>query len=158
MKCVVNWIPLRIRICSRNTQPHLNVGLFLFEQTCEFAGIQFTKHFIKFVFVETNQLFNSNSKVILTRQTCAHHCSSRVAGSKRRELALYFSVRIWCIFSLLKSRGKSDLGVYMTSVLSKRMQQCNADFWRILRTNTFLNRKSALCGHILFASTKVMHT
>jgi len=26
MKCVtvVNWIPLRIRVCSRNTQPHLN--------------------------------------------------------------------------------------------------------------------------------------
>jgi len=24
MKFVVNWIPLRIRVCSRNTQPHLN--------------------------------------------------------------------------------------------------------------------------------------
>jgi len=24
MKCVVNWIPLRIRVRSRNTQPHLN--------------------------------------------------------------------------------------------------------------------------------------
>jgi len=23
MKCVVNWIPLRIRVRSRNTQPHL---------------------------------------------------------------------------------------------------------------------------------------
>ena len=25
MKCVVNWIPLRIRVRSRNTQPHLNM-------------------------------------------------------------------------------------------------------------------------------------
>jgi len=24
MRCVVNWIPLRIRVRSRNTQPHLN--------------------------------------------------------------------------------------------------------------------------------------
>ena len=27
MKCVVNWIPLRIRVRSRNTQPHLKLGL-----------------------------------------------------------------------------------------------------------------------------------
>jgi len=26
MKCVVNWIPLRIRVRSRNTQPHLNLS------------------------------------------------------------------------------------------------------------------------------------
>jgi len=26
MKCVVNWIPLRIRVRSRNTQTHLNRG------------------------------------------------------------------------------------------------------------------------------------
>jgi len=26
MKCVVNWIPLRIRARSRNTQPHLNIN------------------------------------------------------------------------------------------------------------------------------------
>jgi len=24
MKCIVKWIPLRIRVRSRNTQPHLN--------------------------------------------------------------------------------------------------------------------------------------
>jgi len=28
---------------------------------------------------------------------------------------------------------------------------------RILRPNTFLNRMSALCGRMLFASTEVMH-
>jgi len=25
MKCIVNWIPLRIRVRSRNTQPHLKM-------------------------------------------------------------------------------------------------------------------------------------
>jgi len=129
----------------------------LFEQTCEFVGIQFTMHFIEFVFVETNQLFGSNSNVILTQQTCGLR-SSRVAESTRRALAFYFSLRIWYMFLILKCRGRSDLGVCMTSVLAKRMWLRSADFWQILRPNTFLNRKSAPCGRILFASTEVMHT
>jgi len=29
MKYVVNWIPLRVRVRSRNTQPHLNVAYSL---------------------------------------------------------------------------------------------------------------------------------
>jgi len=36
------------------------------------------------------------------------------------------------------------------------MRLRNADFQRILRPNTFLNQKSAVCGRILFASTEVM--
>jgi len=36
-------------------------GLFFVERTCEFAGIQFTKYFIEFVLMETNQLFSSDS-------------------------------------------------------------------------------------------------
>jgi len=32
MKCVVNWIPLRIRLRSRNTQPNLEVGLGIFSK------------------------------------------------------------------------------------------------------------------------------
>jgi len=31
MKCVSNWIPLRIRVRSRNTQPHLKLGLDIFD-------------------------------------------------------------------------------------------------------------------------------
>jgi len=54
--------------------------------------------------------------------------------------------------------GECDLGVCMTSVLAKRIQLRSADFRRILRPNTFLNRKLALCGRFLFASTEVMHT
>jgi len=50
----------------------------LFERTCVFAWIQFAKHFIELVFVETNELVHSNSNLIMTRQTCGQH-SSRVA-------------------------------------------------------------------------------
>jgi len=50
----------------------------LFERTCVFAWIQFTRHFIELVFVQTNKLFHGNSNVIMTRQTCGQH-SSRVA-------------------------------------------------------------------------------
>jgi len=126
----------------------------LFKRTCEFCGIQFTKHFIGFFFVETNEVVRSNLNVILMRQTCGHR-SSRVAGSKRRALASYFSVRIWYMFLISIFRGKSDPSVCMTSVLAKRMR-----FRQILRLqpNTFLIRKSALRGRICFASTEVMHT
>ena len=83
-------------------------GSILLERTYEFAGIQFTKHFIEFIFVETNEVVRSNSNVILTRQTCGQR-SSRVAGSKRRALAFYFSVQIWYMFLISKFRRKSDL-------------------------------------------------
>jgi len=89
-------------------------GLSFVERTCEFARIQFTKYFIEFVLMETNQLFSSDSNKILTRQTCGHR-SSRVAGSKRRSLAFYYSVWIWYMFSKSEYRGKSDLVVCMTS-------------------------------------------
>jgi len=130
----------------------LRQGWILFNRTCEYAGIQFTKHSIEFVLLETNKLVGSNPHVILTRQTCRQR-SNRVAGSTRRALAFYFSVRIWYMFFISQFRGKSDLGLCMTSVLAKRMPLCSADF----QPNTFFNRKSALCGRTLFASTEVMH-
>jgi len=77
----------------------------VFKRPREFShgGIQFTKRFIEFVFVETNEMVCSNSNVILTRQTCGHR-SSRVAGSKRRARAFCFSVRIWYMFLMSKCR------------------------------------------------------
>jgi len=45
----------------------------------------------------------------------------------------------------------------MISVHAKKLRLRSADFRRILRSNTFLNRKSALCGRIFFASTEIMH-
>jgi len=57
--------------------------------TCVFSRIQFTKYFIEFIFVETNQLFGSNSNVILTRQTCGQR-SGMAAGSKRQAFSFNF--------------------------------------------------------------------
>ena len=97
-------------------------------------------HFIKFVLVETNQHFGSNSDVVLTLQNCGHR-ASRVAGRKRRALAFYFSVQIWYVFSISKCRGESDLILRMSSVLANRMPLPlrSADFRRIVtqRPNTF---------------------
>jgi len=108
----------------------------LFERTCVSTEIQFIKHFIESVLVETNQLFGRNSHVILMQQTCGHR-SSRVVGSKSRALAFDFPVRIWYVFLILKCREESDLGMCMRSVHAKRMLLCSADFQRILQPNTF---------------------
>jgi len=54
--------------------------------------LQFTKHFIEFVFVETNQFVESNPNVIFRQQICDRYLSM-VAGSKRRGLAYVFNVK-----------------------------------------------------------------
>jgi len=71
----------------------LKEGVVFFERTRDLSGIQFPKHSIKFVFVETNQVVGSDSNVILTRRTY-HQRSSKAAGSKSRALAFHFSVRL----------------------------------------------------------------
>jgi len=92
MKCVVNWILLRIRVRSRNIQPHLNV-------------------------VETKRFVGSTVNVILTRQTCGQR-SSKAAESKRRALGNCFSGRICYMFQISKSRSDWDLGLCTTSGLA----------------------------------------
>ena len=72
-------------------------------------------------------LFSSNSNVIWTRRTCCQR-SSMVAGTKRRALAVDFSVRI-CYMSLISNcRGESNLGLCNSLKLAKRMRLCSADF------------------------------
>jgi len=114
----------------------LRQGWVFSKRTCVFSGIQFIMYFIEFVVVETKQIVNSNSNVILTQQTCGQR-SGMAAGGKRRALAFYFSGRIFYMFLMSKYTGESDLGLCMTSVLAKRIPLCSADFRRILRPNTF---------------------
>jgi len=128
----------------------------LCERTCMFSGIQLTKHFIEFVLVETRKLVGSNPNVILTRQTCGQR-SGMAAGSKRRAIAFYFSVRICNMFLILKCKEESDLGPSLTSGLAKRMRLCGRDLRRILWPNTLLNRKSPLLSCTFFLSPEVMH-
>jgi len=139
------------------------VALFYLRQVwglyVRICWIQFTQNFIEFILVETNQLFGSNTNVILTRQTCGLR-SSRVAGLLKQMLSAsiwYFPIRICYMFLISKGIGKSDLVLCITLVLVKRMPLRSADFHRILRPNTFSNRKSALRSGILFASTELMH-
>jgi len=125
----------------------------LFERTCVFIGIQFTKHFIGFDLVETNQFFDSNSNVILTWQTCGHR-SSRVAGSKHQALAFYPSVRFWYVLLVvLKCRGESGQGLCVSSVLANRMRLRSADSWFKNVFGRRIRRKSALRTRILIASS-----
>jgi len=87
--------------------PPLRQGWVWLKRTCIFSGIQFTKHFIESIFVETNKVVCSDSNLILTRQTCGQ--SNRVAGSKRRALAFYFPMRVWYVILILIFRRKLDL-------------------------------------------------
>ena len=102
-------------------------------------------------------MIRSNSNVMLTWQTCGHRFN-RFAGSKRRALAFYFSVRIRYMFLRSICTGTSDLGVCMISVLAKRMLQRSADFQFKNVLGRRICRKSTLRCCILFASTEVMHT
>ena len=83
--------------------------------------------------------------------------SSRAAGSKRRALAFYFPVRICYMYLISKCIGQSDLGLYSTSLLAKRMRLHNGDLrWK----NVFgckICRKSPPRSGIVLASPKVVY-
>jgi len=88
---VIGEDPGRVGYCSFRRS-------WVFERTRCLIGIFFTKHSIKFVFVETNQLVNSNLNVILMWQTFSQR-SSMAAGSKREALVIYVSVQI-CVHNI----------------------------------------------------------
>jgi len=104
-------------IAERDLQIKESFGDFA---TLYLLFFKLTRHFIKFVVAETKEFVGSNANVILTRHTCGQR-SRRAAGSKRRVLGNYFSMRICYEFLISKCRGKPDLGLCTTSVLAKRM-------------------------------------
>ena len=63
---------------------------------------------------------NLSAVIIFMRQTCGQR-SSRTAGDKRRALPVNFPIRIWYKFRELKWRGESDLSLFTTSGLAKRI-------------------------------------
>ena len=63
----------------------------LLKQMQILSGIQFPRHFIEFVVVETNKFVGNNANVMLTRQTCGQR-SGTSSGRKCRALAIYCSV------------------------------------------------------------------
>ena len=112
-------------LLSSHVQPQelkLGVGYFSNVETQILIGIQFTRHFIEFVFVEMRQSVGSNSNVILTRQTCGQR-SSMVAGSKHRTLSFYFPLRMRYIFPITRCKREWNLGLWTFLVLDKRMRE-----------------------------------
>ena len=106
MKCVVNWVPLRICVRRGIPNPTSWWGWVFLEQTRILSGFQFTKNFIEIFVVETKRFVSSFLNVILTRQTCGQR-SSRAAESKHRALGDYFSERICYMFLVSECRGGS---------------------------------------------------
>jgi len=136
--------------------PKLRWGWVFLKQTRILSRLQFTRYFIEFVFLETERFVSSNPNVILTQQTCGQR-SSRAAGSKRRALTFYFSIRICYVFLMSECIGESDLGLCTSSVFAKRIPLRGGDF----RLKNVFGRKFCWklpmhCG-ILFASTEVVH-
>ena len=104
---------------------------------------------------KTNKVVCGNSNVILMRQTCGHS-SSRVAGVKHQALAFYYSIQIWYVFLPSICKGESDLGLFTTSGLAKRIRLHAANFQFKNVCGRKIRQRSALHSRILFASTEVM--
>ena len=62
---------------SRGSGPPLRLGWVSLERTRILGRFQFTRYFIEFVLVETNQLVGSNPNVILTQQHSKHAAVAR---------------------------------------------------------------------------------
>ena len=130
--------------------------LLFLERTQILSRFQFTMHFIVFAFVETKRFVKSNPNVILTRQTCGQR-SCMSAGSKRRAIAFYISIRICHMFLISTCRGESDLSLCTTSVLANRMLLRGGDFQRKNVFHRKICRNLPMRGGILLACTEVVH-
>jgi len=154
IKCVVNWTPLRICVRSKIPNPTSRWGWVFIERTQILSAIQFTtRHFIKFVVMETKRFVGSSIYVLLTRQTCGQR-SSRAAESKRWALENYFSEQICYMFLISKCKADWELGRCTFWVFVKRKPLRNAKFRFFLQAKHVSCRKSPLRGVFHFASTK----
>jgi len=74
----------------------LSWGWVFLERTWILSGIQFTRHFIEFVLVETKRFVSSIVYVILTRQTCGQRSSmSEEANAERKTTIFPSEFAIW---------------------------------------------------------------
>jgi len=121
--------------------------LILFKRTVVFSGIQFTRHFIEFVFVEITKVVRSNPNVILIeadlRPALEQGCGKQIPSAS----ILYSCIRSWYVSWISICRKESDLGLRISSVLAKRMRIHNAACWF---KNVF-GRKIRLTSAIAFS-------
>jgi len=115
------------------------------------SGIQFARHFIEFVSVQTKQFISRKANVILTRQACSQH-SSMATGSKRRALVFYFPLQNYHMISISKCRGEYKLFLCKLLEPAKAMSLCSGDLQLQKAFGIEFRRKSPLCSRIVFAS------
>jgi len=72
MRCLVNWIPLRIRVRSRNTQPHLEEITPGTKKTSEGKNMQFLhSSFVRLLSVMDLQKWRAAAAALMCEQVCA---------------------------------------------------------------------------------------
>ena len=151
----------------RIPNPTLRQGWVFSKRTCVFSGIQFTRHFIEFVVVETKHIVSSNKRDLEAANL--RQLSGMAAGGKRRAIAFHVSVRIFYVFLVSKCRGESDLGLCTTSGLAQRMPLRGADCWLqnvssvcffrcCTETRADAHRRHKLCSTAFWALTEVRLT
>jgi len=86
-------------------------GWIFLERIRILSGIQFTRHFIKSIVVETKQFVSSNLNVILTQQTCGQRSNSG-AESKRRVLETKLTSEFARMLSISKCRADWEPSLY----------------------------------------------
>jgi len=140
MKCVVNWNPLRIRLRSRNAQPHSKVGLGIFD------------------FCAISRRLISKDSISSRNFSCGCSYAERTLwcqDSKRRAVVNHVSVRI--CYELLISKCIWDLGLCTFWVLAFMNPLSNGKLRFFLRTKRVYFRKSLLLGGSLSASIQKVH-
>jgi len=92
MKYRVNWIPLKIRVGSRNHYTQGGVGYFSNE--CGFSVESSLQRISSIFVVETKRFVGSSLNVILTRQTCGQRSSRAAEKQTPSARNLFFRVNL----------------------------------------------------------------
>ena len=137
MKCVVNWIPLRIRICSRNTEPHFKVGLVIFDFCTQSRGL-----------ISKDLISSPNFSCGCSYAERALWCQD----SKRRALEKHFPARICYEFPISKCRGEWVLGLCTFWVLAFINPLCDGKIWFFLRAKRVFFSKVAFTQRFSFCN------
>jgi len=185
MKYVVNWIPLRICVRSRNTQPRTRPTQSIIHVPLQVNRFQKINLLIvqykyskscsrRFYSPESDPLHkNMRYDVYYTTQLCFWfppdrnlaggnylycRCTSFEKAFRRsRPLNILHTQRICYMFLIPKSRGDWDLDWCTFWVLVERELLRNAKFWLFLWAKHVFFRKLSLCSGSLFASTQKVH-
>jgi len=135
----------------------LRWGWVFLKRTQILSRIQFTRHFIEFIVVETKQFVGSNVNVILMRQTCGQRSSTEGCGKQTPSARNRFPERICYMFLVSKCIKAWDLDLCNFWVPAKREPLRSGDSRKKTCFARRKNQNLALRSGSLFASTQKMH-